>query len=113
VNLKTVLKGWGIAASIMVLTAVIAAVTGMIFDLGENILRIINLVGVCVAIFISSFGVSSVCDRLKLANALSVAILCVITLFVFTLIFCGCVNFRFLTLSVCAVASAALGTFLS
>lgn len=114
-NLRAILKGWGISIAIILIIAVIASVIGLFCDLDAGILRMINLGGVCIAVFASSLGVSKTSEKMRLLNSMLVAFLCVLFLIVLSMMLNGAVVFgmHFLTVIICSAAAAALGTFLS
>lgn len=113
-NFRAILKGTAMAAIIIFIVLIIAAVVNMVAEPGEKVIRIIVLLGMCVAVAFSSLGVSSGCEKMKLVNSLLTGLLVVVLITIVSLAVNHEVSsVRLLTSFICCMASAAFGTFIS
>lgn len=113
-NIKAILKGAVISVVILLLILIIVSVINCFAEMGEKPTRIILLLGMCVSIAVSAYGVSSNCDKKKLINSLCMGVLVVACLCAVSLLVNhGISGVRFITAFICCMASSAFGTFIS
>lgn len=114
-NTRAVLKGTAAALIMTVIFIVITAVINTFSPQSDKTTGMILMIGVCIAVAISSYGVSGGCEKLKLLNSVCVGIGVMICICILSLFVCGGISFgvKFFTTLVCCICSAGVGSFIS